>query len=36
MVLTQKEATLMDDLKSAEKLCIEKYQRYSGEANAVG
>ena len=32
MVLTQKETTLMDDLKSAEKLCIEKYQRYSGEA----
>ncbi len=32
MVLTQKEATLIDDLKSAEKLCIEKYSKYSSEA----
>ena len=32
MILTQKEAMLIEDLKSAEKLCIEKYSKYSGEA----
>ena len=35
MILTQKEATLMDDLKNAEKLCIEKYQKHSAEAKDV-
>ena len=32
MVFTQKEKTLIEDLKSQEKLCIEKYQKYSAEA----
>ena len=32
MVLTQKETTLIEDLKSAEKLCIEKYSKHAGEA----
>ena len=32
MVLTQKEATLIEDLKSSEKLCIEKYSKYAAEA----
>ena len=32
MVLTQKEKTLIEDLKSHEKLCIEKYTKYSSEA----
>ena len=32
MALTQKETTLLQDLKSAEKLCIEKYVKYASEA----
>lgn len=32
MVLTQKEKTLIEDLKSHEKLCIEKYNKYSEQA----
>ena len=32
MVLTQKEKTLIEDLKSEEKLCIEKYQKYATDA----
>ena len=31
--LTQKECTLLKDLKSQEKLCVEKYTKYSSEAN---
>jgi spore coat protein CotF len=30
--LTQKETDLLTDLKKAEQLCIEKYQRYANEA----
>ncbi len=33
MTLTQKEHSLLSDLKSAEELCIEKYTRYEREAN---
>ncbi|HWP79944.1 MAG TPA: spore coat protein [Candidatus Acidoferrum sp.] len=33
MSLTQKETTLLKDLKNQEKLCIEKYAKYSSEAN---
>ena len=32
MTLTQKETSLLSDLKSQEQLCIDKYQRYSDEA----
>ena len=32
MTLTQKEASLLQDLKSQEKLCIEKYGKYSEAA----
>lgn len=33
MTLTQKETTLLTDLKSQEQLCIEKYTKYSGMAH---
>ncbi len=33
MTLTQKETTLLSDLKSAEELCIEKYGKYAGMAH---
>ena len=33
MNLTQKETTLLSDLKSQEQLCIEKYNKYSGMAH---
>ena len=33
MKLTQKETTLLQDLKNEEQLCIEKYSRYSQEAS---
>ena len=32
MQLTQKETELLKDLKNQEKLCAEKYEKYSGEA----
>lgn len=32
MTLTQKETTLLQDLKSQEQLCIDKYSKYSAEA----
>ncbi|MFA9378603.1 MAG: spore coat protein [Lachnotalea sp.] len=32
MILTQKETTLLKDLKSQEQLCVDKYDRYSSEA----
>ncbi len=32
MTLTQKETTLLTELKSQEQLCIEKYQKYSEQA----
>ena len=32
MTLTQKETDLLNDLKSQEKLCIEKYTKYSNDA----
>ena len=32
MTLTQKETSLLNDLKSQEELCVDKYQRYSDEA----
>ncbi len=32
MQLTQKETMLLQDLKSQEQLCIEKYRRYADEA----
>ena len=32
MVLTQKERTLLEDLKGAEQLCIIKYTKYADEA----
>ena len=32
MTLTQKEASLLSDLKSQEKLCIEKYGKYAAAA----
>ena len=32
MTLTQKETSLLNDLKSQEQLCVEKYQKYSCEA----
>ncbi len=32
MVLTQKERTLLEDLKGAEQLCILKYTKYADEA----
>ena len=33
MTLTQKETTLLSDLKSQEQLCIEKYSKYSQMAH---
>ena len=33
MTLTQKEASLLTDLRSEEQLCIEKYTKYSAMAN---
>ncbi len=33
MNLTQKEITLLSDLKSQEQLCIEKYEKYSNAAH---
>ncbi len=33
MTLTQKETTLLSDLKSQEKICIEKYGKYSDAAH---
>lgn len=33
MTLTQKEHSLLTDLKGAEELCIEKYTRYAAEAH---
>ncbi len=33
MVLSQKESSLLQDLKSQEQLCVEKYSKYSAEAN---
>ncbi len=32
MMLTQKEKNLLEDLKSEEKLCVEKYKKYSDAA----
>lgn len=32
MTLTQKETTLLSDLKSQEQLCIDKYSRYEADA----
>ena len=32
MTLTQKETTLLSDLKSQEQLCIDKYSKYESEA----
>lgn len=32
MTLTQKETTLLQDLKSQEQLCVEKYAKYSSDA----
>ncbi len=32
MTLSQKETMLLEDLKSQEKLCVEKYTQYSSEA----
>ncbi len=34
MTLTPKETSLLNDLKSQEQLCVEKYQKYSCEACA--
>lgn len=33
MTLSQKETILLEDLKSQEKLCVEKYAQYSSEAS---
>lgn len=33
MTLTQKETSLLSDLKSQEQLCVEKYRKYSDMAN---
>lgn len=32
MILTEKETMLLNDLKSEEKLCIDKYNKYASEA----
>lgn len=32
MTLTQKESTLLQDLKSQEQLCVDKYAKYSSDA----
>lgn len=32
MTLNQKESTLLNDLKSKEQLCVEKYHKYANEA----
>ncbi|MBP3436504.1 MAG: spore coat protein [Clostridia bacterium] len=34
MTLTQKETSLLKDMQSQEKLCIEKYQKYGEEAKS--
>ncbi len=34
MTLTQKETTLLQDLKNQEKLCYDKYNKYSKDAHA--
>lgn len=34
-MFSQKETTLLQDLKKAEQLCIEKYSKYSEEASAT-
>lgn len=34
MVLTQKETTLLQDLKKEEETCVEKYNKYSQQASA--
>ena len=33
MTLTQKETSLLNDLKSQEQICIKKYAKYAGEAH---
>ncbi len=33
MTLTEKERTLVEDLKGQESLCVEKYTKYAGEAS---
>ncbi|MEG1559952.1 MAG: spore coat protein [Clostridia bacterium] len=33
MKLTQKEISLLNELKAQEQVCVEKYKRYSNEAN---
>ncbi len=33
MTLTQKESSLLSDLKSQEQLCIEKYEKYANDAH---
>ena len=33
MVLSQKETILLEDLKSQEKLCVEKYSQYASDAS---
>ncbi len=35
MVLTEKEHTLLMDMKSQEELCIKKYEKYEGEARCA-
>ena len=35
MNLTEKEITTVKDLQTQEQTCIEKYQRYSGEAKDI-
>ena len=32
MVLTEKETTVIEDLRQQEQSCIEKYKRYAAEA----
>ena len=32
MMLTQKETTLLNDLKTHEQLCVDKYARYEQQA----
>lgn len=31
---TQKETSMLNDLKEAEQLCVDKYQKYAGQAHA--
>ena len=33
-MFSQKEMSLLQDLKSAEEICIEKYSKYASEASA--